>query len=96
MSAIADRYTLTVVEASSRLGVSPRTLYGWCERGIVPHLKVGQRVLVPVVALEEWMETQTQGPVAVRPLQDADATAPSHSAGPPHQRRHRRVLSEEP
>lgn len=89
----ADRYTLNVHEVAVRLGVSSRTVYGWCERGVIPHLKIGQRVLIPVGALEEWMGAQTHGGEAFPSgsLGNSEPTSPSSS----RRRARRKILSEE-
>jgi excisionase family DNA binding protein len=49
-------------EAARRLGVSPRTLWGWTKAGIVPHAKVGGVSLYPAAALEAWLAERTRIP----------------------------------
>lgn len=45
------------------LGVSPRTLWGWTQAGIVPCVRVGtgkrRTVLYPVADLQAWLTRQT-------------------------------------
>lgn len=46
-------------QAAQMLGVSPRTLYTWTKRGLVPHIRVGtgkrKTVLYPVAMLQAWL-----------------------------------------
>lgn len=32
---------LTVQEAAHEFGLNPETLYRWCRKGVVPHVRVG-------------------------------------------------------
>jgi excisionase family DNA binding protein len=49
-------------EAARVLGVSPRTLWGWTNAGIVPCVRVGtgkrRTVLYPVADLQAWLSRQ--------------------------------------
>lgn len=42
-------------EAAKALGVSARTLWTWTKRFGIPHVRVGNVVLYPVDALQEWL-----------------------------------------
>lgn len=47
-----DRLTLTVEEAALRLGISRSLAYEMTRSGAIPTLRLGKRVLVPIVALD--------------------------------------------
>ena len=51
-----EKLTLKVSEAAIKLGVSEPTLYQAIKKGEVPVLRIGHRILVPVVALEKLLE----------------------------------------
>ncbi len=55
MSTIAasPSLTLSVRDAARSLSISERTLYDWTRRGVVPHVRIGGRVLYRVAALDE-------------------------------------------
>ena len=48
--------TLTVKEAAQRLGISHISAYGAVERGEIPAIRLGRRILVPVAALERMLD----------------------------------------
>jgi len=50
------RLTLTVAEASKILGISRNKAYEAAKRGEIPTIKIGKRILVPVVALERMLQ----------------------------------------
>ena len=49
-------------QAAAMLGVSPRTLWEWTRRGIVPAVRIGagkrKTVLYPVIELERFLRDQ--------------------------------------
>jgi excisionase family DNA binding protein len=47
--------TLTVAQAAKLLGISRNSAYEAAKRGQLPILKIGSRILVPRVALEEML-----------------------------------------
>ena len=51
--------TMSVAEAAVLLGVSRATMYEMVAQGQVPNIKLGRRRLIPVVALQSWMEATT-------------------------------------
>lgn len=51
------RIALSPAEAAERLGVSRRSMYRAIECGDIPTVRLGARILVPVVALERFVET---------------------------------------
>ncbi len=50
-------------EAAKMLGVSPRTLWGWTQAGLIPCARVGtggrKTVLYPVADLRAWLSGHT-------------------------------------
>lgn len=52
-----EKLVLTVDEAAKLLGVSRPTAYQGVERGEIPSIRVGKRILIPRAALEKMMET---------------------------------------
>jgi excisionase family DNA binding protein len=51
-----DRQTSTVREAARRLGVSPNHLYLQIKANKFPHIKIGERVVIPTVVLDRMLE----------------------------------------
>lgn len=50
-----DRMTMTVGEAAKRLGIGRNSCYDAVQRGEIPSLRIGKRLLIPVVALERML-----------------------------------------
>jgi excisionase family DNA binding protein len=50
-----ERKTSSVRRAAIILGVSPGHLYGAIKRGEFPHVKIGQRVLIPNTVIERLL-----------------------------------------
>ena len=51
-------------EAGRLLGVTPRTVFAFRQRGEIPHVKIGSRVLYPLAALERFVAENTEGAAA--------------------------------
>jgi excisionase family DNA binding protein len=51
-----ERRTLTITETAKALGVSRNKAYEAGRRGEIPTIKIGKRILVPVVALERLLQ----------------------------------------
>jgi predicted DNA-binding transcriptional regulator AlpA len=50
------RLSLRPAEAAEVLGISERLLWQETNRGAIPHLRIGSKVVVyPVAALREWL-----------------------------------------
>ena len=47
-------------EAAKALGISERLLWEWTDKGIVPHVRLGKRIVYPVDVLREWLRQQAQ------------------------------------
>ena len=52
----ADRKTLTILEAANALGIGRNAAYEAARRGEIPTIKIGKRLLVPLVALERLLQ----------------------------------------
>ena len=55
----AQKYVLSVEDAGKRLGLSRPSAYQAVKRGELPVIRIGRRILVPVVALEKILENTT-------------------------------------
>jgi excisionase family DNA binding protein len=53
---LAGRLALTVREAAQAIGVSERHLRSLLPE--IPHARLGERVVIPVKAFEEWLSEQ--------------------------------------
>lgn len=49
---------ITVEEVARRLGLARNTAYEAISRGEIPSIRIGRRILVPIVAFE-WMLTKS-------------------------------------
>ncbi len=56
--------TMTIVEAGKRLGIGRSGAYEAAHRGEIPTIKIGRRLLVPVVALNRLLNGDQQNPRA--------------------------------
>ncbi len=50
-----ERLTYTVEEAAEKLGISRPVAYQAVNRGDIPVIRIGRRILVPVAALEKLL-----------------------------------------
>jgi excisionase family DNA binding protein len=57
----SQRMALTVEEAAAQLGVSRSLAYELVRSGDLPHIRVGNLVRVPRLALERWIEERMAG-----------------------------------
>jgi excisionase family DNA binding protein len=53
---VSERLLLSPKEAARMLAVGRNQLYEWVHDGTLPSLRVGRRILIPVVALERFAE----------------------------------------
>ena len=56
-----QRLTLTVEEAAAALGLSRAFTYEAVNRGEIPSIRIGRRILVPKVALDRLLESAGEG-----------------------------------
>ena len=50
-----ERLTYNVGTAAKLLGLSRNAAYQGCLTGQIPHIKIGKRILIPVVQLERML-----------------------------------------
>jgi excisionase family DNA binding protein len=51
-----EKQTLTVEEAARRLGIGRNNAYAAARNGDIPTIRIGKRILIPKVALEQLLE----------------------------------------
>ena len=56
-----ERETLTIAEAAERLGIRRRLAYECARRGDIPVLRLGRKLVVPRVRLEELLANGGEG-----------------------------------
>lgn len=54
-----EKLALSIKEAAKLLGIHPNTLRRRIADGSIPARRLGNRVLIPVSALEAWLEADT-------------------------------------
>jgi excisionase family DNA binding protein len=57
-----DRLVCTVEEVAQLLGISRSFAYEAVQKGLVPSMRIGRRILVPKAALERFLLTVTDVP----------------------------------
>jgi excisionase family DNA binding protein len=60
------RIVLTVPEVAAELQIPPSTVYDLIRRGVIPAVRVGKRLRVPKLRLEDWINGR-QGATAYDP-----------------------------
>lgn len=55
--------TVSVAEAAERVGVSDWLIYRLIQQGNFPHRRLGRRIVIPVRALERWIDQTDQTPI---------------------------------
>jgi excisionase family DNA binding protein len=63
MEANLTRHTITVTEAAKVLGIGRSAAYEAARSGQIPTIRIGRRVLVPRIALENLLKSAGQGHV---------------------------------
>ncbi|MFN0252822.1 MAG: helix-turn-helix domain-containing protein [Kofleriaceae bacterium] len=53
----ADREVMTADEVAAFLGVDRNTVYDYAGRGVIPHQRLGKRILFRRGALVSWLDT---------------------------------------
>ena len=57
------RPTLSVPDAAELLGIPKRTLYDYCQQGVIPHIKVQRKVLLLRATVDAWLR---EGRITIR------------------------------
>ena len=55
----STKQVLSVEEARRQLGISRGLMYEAIHRGDIPNIKIGRRILIPIVALERLLAKAT-------------------------------------
>ena len=58
---IMERIAVSVTEAAEMLGMCPKTVYQLTRRADFPAFKAGNRTVISVEALREWVRRQATG-----------------------------------
>ena len=53
---VSNKLALSVAEMAETLGISRTTAYELVNREDFPSMRIGQRIIVPVDALDRWLE----------------------------------------
>ncbi len=61
MSAGDDREVMSAEQAAAFLGVERKTVYEYAGRGVIPHRRLGKRLLFSRQALVVWLGTCSKG-----------------------------------
>jgi len=61
------RETIEAKEAAEVLGLSTWSVYDLARRRVIPHIRVGRRVLFRRSSILAWLEQQEQASVRVEP-----------------------------
>jgi excisionase family DNA binding protein len=56
MASHSSRRTITIPEVAKLLGIGRNQAYEAARRGEIPVIKIGKRMLVPLVALERMLQ----------------------------------------
>jgi excisionase family DNA binding protein len=56
-----DRLLLTVQQVAQRLAIGTTLAYELVGRGVIPHIRIGRVLRVPLGALEAWISAGTRG-----------------------------------
>ncbi len=51
------RRTITVEEAAKILGIGRTSMFEAIHRGDIPYLRIGRRIVIPIIALEKILDT---------------------------------------
>jgi excisionase family DNA binding protein len=62
---VMERVTLTVPQTAEALGISKNRAYELCAENLIPHIRLGGRIVIPVAALELWLSQAGKEPKVV-------------------------------
>lgn len=51
-----EKLIFTVKEATQKLGLSKNSAYNAIQRGEIPSIRIGRRILIPKVAIDKLLE----------------------------------------
>jgi len=52
---------LNLMDVCQRYGISKWTVYSWTAKNLIPHLKIGGKILFRQKDLEKWEESNLSG-----------------------------------
>jgi excisionase family DNA binding protein len=61
---VEERLVLSVDEAAVRLGLDRKSVYGAVKRNEIPHVRLGNRILIPKLALDRLLAGADQSATA--------------------------------
>lgn len=61
----SQRLTITVAEAAERLGIGRNAAYEAARVGLIPSIRIGKRVLIPIAAFERMLQGEAARQIAV-------------------------------
>ena len=64
--------TLTPTEAAKQLHISRTKMYALLRQNVIPHVRLGRKILIPTQALTEWLHDHAVSTAADRKGGDAD------------------------
>lgn len=59
-----EKFTISVQELSSQLGISLPKAYELVKRPEFPVIRIGTRILIPIEAFKDWMATHSENETA--------------------------------
>jgi excisionase family DNA binding protein len=62
-----EQRTMTVAQTAVRLGISRNTAYRYCAEGVIPTVRIGRRVLVPIAQLDRMLDPASPTVLAAAP-----------------------------
>ena len=72
---MSDPLLLSVAEAAKCLAISKNLCYDLLREGRLPHVRLGRRLLVPRLGLEQWLARETGLP---QPERSVVSSRPRH------------------
>ena len=58
-----EKLTLTPKETANQLGIGLNKVYELINRNVIPSVRVGRKLLIPVESLEKWLLISAGGTV---------------------------------
>jgi len=54
------KWTMSVEEVATALGVNTSTVYEYARQRLIPHVRVGKRLIIPRAALMNWLDSASE------------------------------------
>lgn len=65
MTVSAEAEVMTVASCAKVLGVTSNTAYDYIARGLIPHIRLRGRIIIPRARFEAWLAGETVQPEEV-------------------------------